>query len=326
LALLTVAIGGAFLFYALYAPQVKSGEKFNIISRETTLLLNNVFLFTFCFTVFTGTLYPLFLSALNLGSVSVGPPYYTATMLPLLLPFALLMGMAPFMVWRETPLKSTLKKLRIPLVLMVILLGLIALSPVKDKPLSLLGFLTGGWIVATTGYDALRKTSYFKNPRTMPLSYYGMMFAHIGFGILLMGITATTLWKSEKILWMQAGDSVEIAGQQITFLGTNAGQGKNFNKITGVFTLGDNDTPYPVFMSPEKRWYPVTQKETSEVALHLSRFDIIYLVMGDQDASIVDKWVIRVYYHPLVLWILIGAMLIALGGGLSFFDRKRRHE
>jgi cytochrome c-type biogenesis protein CcmF len=312
LALLTVAIGGAFLFYAWHAPKVKSGAGFSAVSREAALLLNNVFLFTFCATVLMGTLYPVFLSALDLGSVSVGPPYYMAVLLPLLLPFTLLMGAAPSVAWHKGSIEALFEKLSVPLMLAGMALVVLCSLPLREKLLSLLGFGAGGWVIVATLHDLWKKTGH-----KMPLSYYGMVLAHAGFGILIIGITATTLWKQEKILWMQPGDRVAIAGKEIAFLGTHESSGPNYGLNTGIFTVeGD-------YMTPEKRWYPVDQKMTSEVALRMDGFGLLYLVLGDQDKDAPQKWVVRAYHHPLVLWILLGALMIAGGGVVSLFDRRR---
>jgi cytochrome c-type biogenesis protein CcmF len=312
LALLTVAIGGAFLFYAWHAPKVKSGAGFGAVSRESALLLNNVFLFTFCATVLMGTLYPVFLSALDLGSVSVGPPYYMAVLLPLLAPFALLMGAAPSVAWQKGSPAALFEKLSIPLMLTGMALVVLFSLPLRDKALSLLGCGMGGWVILATFHDLWKKYGH-----KMPRSYYGMVLAHIGFGVMIIGITATTLWGQEKILWMQPGERMEIAGKQIAFLGTHESSGPNYAINTGIFTA-DGD-----YMTPEKRWYPVDEKMTSEVALKIDGFGLLYLVLGEQDKDAPQKWVVRVYHHPLALWILLGAVMIAGGGMVSFFDRRR---
>jgi cytochrome c-type biogenesis protein CcmF len=310
LLLLAVAIGGGFLFYALRAPQIKSGAHFNAMSRETAMVLNNVFLFTFCITVLMGTLYPLFMSALDLGSISVGPPYYTAVLLPMLVPFALLMGAAPVLAWR----KGSLEKLSIPFIVTSMAIMILLSLPLQEKLFSVLGLGMGGWIILATLHNLWLKWS-----ATLPRSYYGMVLAHIGFGILIIGITSTTLWKEEKILWMQPGTHVEIAGHDIAFLGTRPSRGPNYEINTGIFTADG------AYMTPEKRWYPVDEKMTSEVALKINGFNLLYLVLGDQDKDQPRRWVVRVYNHPLVVWILLGALMMAGGGGISLTDR-RRHE
>jgi cytochrome c-type biogenesis protein CcmF len=310
LLLLTIAIGGAFTFYAFRAPHIKSAAKFDALSRESALLLNNVFLFTFCVTVMMGTLYPVFMSALDLGNVSVGPPYYMAVLLPMLVPFTLLMGAAPALAWR----RSTLKNLSLPFILSCMAIVVLSTLHLQEKLLSLLGCGMGGWIVIATFYDVWKKRR-----SKLPRSSYGMSLAHIGFGILIIGITATTLWKQEKILWMSPGDRVEIAGKQIAFLGTHDSKGPNYDIRTGIFTING------AYMTPEKRWYPADEKLMSQVALRPDGFGLIYLVLGDEDKDHPEKWVVRAYYHPLVLWILFGALMMAGGGVLSITDR-RRHE
>ena len=310
LLLLTIAIGGAFTFYAFRAPQIKSTAKFNVLSRESALLLNNVFLFTFCITVMMGTLYPVFMSALDLGSVSVGPPYYMAVLLPMLIPFTLLMGAAPALAWR----KSTLKNLSLPFVMTCMAITVMASLHLQEKMLSLLGFGMGGWIVFATLHDLWKKYG-----SRLPRSYYGMSLAHAGFGILIIGITATTLWKQEKITWMAPNDQIEVNGQQITFHGMHIGRGPNYDIDSGTFTINGSS------MMPEKRWYPADEKMTSEVALKQEGFGLIYLVLGDEDKDKPERWVVRAYYHPLVMWILFGALMMAGGGALSITDR-RRHE
>jgi len=309
LALLAVFIGGALLFYAARAPETKEAASMEIISRDFALLLNNVFLFAFCMTVLTGTLYPVVLSALNAGSVSVGAPYYNTVLLPLLAPFALLTGVAPLMAWG----KARLEKTSLPFIATVLMLAVAAFMPLPHKVLSLTGLGCGGWIIMASLYDAVKKRKV-----RLPLSYAGMVVAHAGFGVLILGITATTLWGQEKIDWMKPGDRLEIARQDISFLGAKEGEGKNYLRKTAVFALGGD------YMAPEKRWYPVQKKMTSEVALRMHRGGIIYLALGDEDAKNPSRFVVRAYYHPLALFILAGALMIAAGGALSLADKKRR--
>jgi cytochrome c-type biogenesis protein CcmF len=310
LLLLTIAIGGAFTFYAFRAPQVKGGEQFSLLSRETALLLNNVFLFAFCVTVLMGTLYPVFMNALDLGSVSVGPPYYMAVLLPMLLPFALLMGASPALAWRRASLKS----LSLPFILTAMALVVMASLPLQEKLLSLLGFGMGGWVIFATLHDLKKK--YGTRPAR---SYFGMALAHIGFGALILGATAATLWKQEDIRWMVPGDRIAVAGKEIAFLGAHTAKGPNYGASKGVFSIDDG------FMTPQKRWYPALEQTTSEVSLRMEGTGLIYLVLGDQDKKNPDRWVVRSYYHPMVLWIFIGGLMMAAGGALSFTDRKR-HE
>ncbi len=316
LILLTVAIGGAFLLYALRAPSLRAGAGFSLFSRETFLLLNNVFLFTFCATVFMGTLYPVFLAALDAGEVSVGPPYYKMTMLPLFVVFSLLLGIAHSVAWQKDVFLRVIKKQVLPLMLTVLVLGM-AVASFPAAPLLVLGFGLGGWILMTALSDALKKTAYGRRWRGVTLSYYGMVLAHAGFAVLVLGVTATTQAAVEKTLWMQPGDEVKI-GSTITFLGIHQGLGPDYNSDTGIFRREDG-----VFITPEKRWYPVAQQLLSEVDLVPSGLGFLYVVLGDQDSENPERWVVRLYHHPLVLFIFIGGFMISAGGILSILDRKR---
>ena len=321
LVLLTLITGGALLLYAARAPYIQMGAGFKPVSRETAVLLNNVFLFTFATTVFMGTLYPLFLSALDLGSISVGPPYFSAVLTPLLVPFALLMGMAPGLGWHQAALKPALQKLTVPLLLTLLLAGCVALSPYSGGAFTLVMFSIAGWILFGTLNDFLRRTQGLRQWRHLTPGFFGMILAHSGFAVLLMGITGATQWKVEKILWMNRGEHISFAGRDITFLGVEPGIGPNYDYERGIFRLGA-----PVdkeFMLPEKRWYPSQDRATSEVALRLQGANMLYAVMGDRDKKDQFRWTVRFYYHPLVLLAFAGACMIGLGGLAAMARRKR---
>jgi cytochrome c-type biogenesis protein CcmF len=327
LALLAITIGGALLLYALRAPFITIGAGFQPVSRETVILLNNVFLFTFAATVFVGTLYPVFLSALNLGSISVGPPYYTAVMLPLLVPFALLMGVAPALSWRQSALAAPLKKLWAPLLGAALIAGAVGFSGRPEKVTGVVMFFVAGWIALSTLQNLLEKTGGLRRWRNLPLSYFGMIAAHTGFAVLLMGVTAATCWKSEKTLWMTPGQHISFARHDVLFMGVVSGIGSNYDYDRAMFTVSGHDDPGRKFVAaPEKRWYPVAGRMMSETALHLSGPDVFYLVMGGHDENDSRRWVVRMYYHPLISLIFGGAYMIALGGALALFDRRRKAD
>ncbi len=308
LVLLTVAIGGAFLFYSLRAPKVQTGAGFDAVSRETALLLNNVILFTFCMTVLMGTLYPIFLGALGMGQVSVGAPYYMATLLPLLPPFALLLGGASFVAWRH----GNLQKMALPLMLYGLAL-LIFLPLLIKKPLALVGLGAGGWIVFATAFDLWKKRGSH-----LARSYYGMALAHAGVGVVIIGITVNALWMQEKILWMQPGDHVQLGGREVAFLAMHPDKGPNYERNTGVFSEDGG------YMTPEKRWYPVQAQMTSEVSLRSDgALGLLYLVLGDEDKEHPGRWSVRGYHHPFILFALLGALMAAAGGIVSLTDRRR---
>lgn len=324
LVLLALATGGALFLYALRAPYIRGAKQFTPFSRETILLLNNIFLFAAAATVFMGTLYPLFMSALNLGAVSVGTPYYMATLAPMLAPFAILMGAAPAVVWRAGNPRVTLRRLLVPALITLGLCLFLILFAVPQKPFLWLSLFAAIWILVTLSQDLARKTGGFKSFRYLPLSYYGMVVAHAGFALVIAGAATATQMATEKILWMQSGDTVSVSGFDIRLDHQHTGTGWNYNVDKVVFDIVPQDGAQVFRMEPEKRWYPVAARMTSEAALHLAGLDILYVVLGDHDEKNSRRWVVRVYHHPLIGLLFLGTGLIALGGALSLGTRRPR--
>lgn len=312
LGLLGLYTGGGLFLYALRAPKIEAGAVFALFSRETAILLNNVFLFTFTATVFIGTLYPVFTSALGGDSISVGAPYFTAVMAPLLIPFAILMGGVTVIAWRDADSKHLARKLMLPITA-VISSGLVLYAFVHGATLLLLaGVLSGVWILSAGVADVWRKRSV-----KMPAPYFAMHMAHAGFALMIIGAAAVTQLGTEKILWMSSGEKTQIAGKDIFFDGVETGIGSNYNVDRGVFRAEGH------ILGAEKRWYPVSQKSTSEASLQNIGLDILYVVLGDQDEKDPKRWVVRLYYHPLLLLIYIGAAFMALGGFTAAVSRRR---
>jgi len=328
LVLLGLATGGALFLYALRAPYIRGAALFRPFSRETVLLFNNVFLFACVATVFMGTLYPLFMSALGLGSVSVGAPYYAAVLLPMLLPFMAMMGIAPAMPWRAGKPQTTLRRFAAPLLLTAAAGAVMLFSPLPSGPVVMISMLGALWVILTLGQDVLRKAGSLRGFLYLPARYYGMVLAHAGFALVVAGAAGATQAHSEDIRWMAAGDRTRIAGYEIVMLNAASDIGPNFNRDKAVFSAREvaddsGDSAY-FFMTPEKRWYPESEKSTSEAALSLRGLDMLYVVLGDEDAAATTaRFVVRVYYHPLIALLFAGAGLIALGGVLSMLAPRR---
>jgi cytochrome c-type biogenesis protein CcmF len=320
LALLGLMTGGALLLYAFRAPYLKMAGGFRPVSRESALLLNNVFLFTVLATVFTGTVYPVILSALDLGTVTVGPPYYTLCLTPLLVPFALLMGVGPNLAWREAHLAPVLKKLAVPVVLAAGLAVLPGFLRSEFQPAATALIFAAGCIGAATLQELFSKTNRFRHFR-LPASFYGMVLAHLGFAFMLAGATAATSWKSEETLWMKPQQVLAFAGYDITFRGVQAGLGKNFDFDRAQLTVASEGLALGT-LAPEKRWYPGAQRATTETGLLRDGLGIVYATLGDTDEKDPLRRVLRFYFHPFILLLPFGVMLIALGGAVALLRRK----
>ncbi len=324
LLILTVALAAsAFALYALRAPRLAAGAPFGWLSRDCGVLVNNVFMTVALVTVLLGTLYPLIMAAAGLASVSVGAPYYIAVFTPMLLPFAVAMGVSPVLAWRATPQAMLRRALRLPVVATVVLALVILISPVPKNMAVWVGMLSGVWIVCVTLSDLLVKSDMLRRWRHVTASQWAMALAHVGFALMVMGATAATQWGSEQTVWMKPGQRISLAGNHVLMLGVESGIGRNYNSDRAILTVQPKADPANMtFMFPEKRYYPVQDMQTSESAIALHGFDIMHAVMGDQDEKDPSRWVVRFYYHPLVSWVFAGGLLMALGALASLARRR----
>lgn len=323
LMLVSLVTAGGLALYALRAPRLSPGAPFGWLSRDAAVLTNNVFMSVVCTTVFLGTVYPLLLSALDVAAVSVGTPYYVAVLAPMLLPFALAMGASPLLAWRRTPRAMLGRALRLPAVLTLVGLGVLLLAPVPKNFLVLVGLSSALWIIAATLCDLLDKTQQLRRWRAVTRAQAAMALGHIGFALMIAGATAATQWAQEETLWMKPGQRLRVAQHNLLLLGVETGIGRNYNSDRAVFSLQPVADPAAMrFLSPEKRWYPVQEKQTSESAMAFLGFNIFSVVLGDQDPQDASRWVVRIYYHPWVTFVFLGGLMMALGGGLAALDRK----
>ena len=329
LVLLAVAVGGAFLLYALRAPALKPGGLFAPISREGALVLNNLLLSVAAATVLLGTLYPLFLDALGGARISVGPPYFNATFLPLMLPLFVVMGFGPMLAWKRGDVAGALQRLRAAMgVAGGVAIGVLIFDHDRHI-LAAIALALAAWIAAGTFVELAERIRLFRSPiadtlaraRGLPRAAYGMTVAHLGIAILIAGVTATSAWQTELIQTMRVGESVTVAGYRFTFEGVSEVPGANYRAERGAFLVERNGRTI-AHLFPERRFYPVEQRQTTEAAIHTTFFSDLYAVVGDGDGK--GGHVVRIYHNPLVPWIWIGAIVTALGGGISLTDRRHR--
>ena len=329
LALLVVAIGGSLALYAWRAPKVGLGSRFELVSRESMLLGNNVMLVVAMGTVLLGTLYPLLLDALGLGKISVGPPYFETVFVPLMTPVVFLMGVAPLARWREAALPDLAKRLRWAAGLTVIAALLTAWVAGRISPAATLGFGMSWWIVfslATDLVERLRPTSVagtgiFARTRQLPRSMIGMMLAHMGIAAFAFGVSMVNTFGIERDLKMQVGDSTELAGYTITYRGVRELQGPNYVAAQGLLEVTRDGKPVAT-MKPEKRIYRVQQNPMTEAAIDTGFTRDLYVSLGEAVEG--DAWTVRVYFKPFIDWIWGGCVLMALGGALAASDRRYR--
>ena len=329
LAFLIFVVGGSLTLFAIRAPTLKGGGLFAPISREGALVLNNLLLTTACATVFLGTLYPLFLDALTGEKVSVGPPYFQATFVPLMVPVIVAAGFGPLMAWKRGDLAGALSRLRVALLFTFAVALATLIFAAKAPLLAVLGTALGTWLVAAALSELAERLKLFRaspgeswrRARHLPRAAYGMTIAHAGAGIVILGIIVSVTWETEHLQVVRVGDTVPIGGYEFTFRGVEDVKGPNYEAIRGIFDVSRDGTPVTV-MTPESRVYNTSTMTTTEAAIRPTLTSDLYAVIGDPDGS--GGWATRLYHKPLVHWIWLGAILMAIGGVVSLTDRRHR--
>ena len=331
LAFLVFAIGGSLALYAWRAPQMKGGGLFEPISRETGLIVNNWLLASACATVLVGTLYPLFLDALTGDKVSVGPPYFNLTFGPIMVPLILVMALGPFLPWKRGEAKAVLQRVRFALIAGV-LAGALVVVFAFDGPLyAALGFALGIWLLSATllelggrlGIGRLPIGTALARLTGLPRSSLGMSLAHFGFGIVVLGVTANTAWTNETHAILKPGESAQVGDLTFTLDDVEEVQGPNYIALRGTVSVseGAGETPFITFQ-PETRAYQNPPQATTEAAIRPTVPGDIFAVVGEPDGR--GGFAARFYFKPLVSWIWLGSILMALGALLSLTDRRHR--
>ena len=314
---LSLVVGSSLALYAWRAPKNTLGGKFSLSSRETFILLGNVFLVVSAGSVLLGTLYPLLIDALHLGKISVGPPYFNSVFVPIMIPLLVLMGIGPWTNWKNTDLISVIKRLWLA-GLVAVLAGItIPLIMGQFTWLAGLGFLLAFWVIASGCQQIVRQAKLGKPTR----SFIGMQLAHLGIPIFVIGVTMVGAYQEEKDVRMFAGDTVNVGGYQIQLESVSTVAGPNYEAMRGTFILAKNGTTQ-ASLYPEKRSYFSSTMPMTEAAIDVGLTRDIYVSLGEElnDTS----WAVRVYYKPFVDWIWGGCLLMALGGVLAISDKRYR--
>jgi cytochrome c-type biogenesis protein CcmF len=329
LAFLVLVIGSSLTLYAWRAPKVGLGERFEALSRETMLLLNNVLLLVAAAAVLLGTLYPLFLDALGLGKISVGPPYFEAVFVPLLAPAIFLMGIGPITRWKEAKMPELARRLRWAFGVALVTALLLPLTLGKWTPMIAFGMLLAFWVMAS-GFVNLRERVMRQRGagfgvgralRSLPRAYWGMWVAHLGVAIFIVGVTLVKGYESELDVKMEIGDTAQVGGYTFRLDKLEQVQGPNYEATRGLVTVLKGDRVVTT-MDPEKRFYSVQQMPMTEAAINTGLTRDLYVSLGDPVSN--SAWVVRLYYKPFVDWIWGGAFIMAIGGLLAISDRRYR--
>jgi cytochrome c-type biogenesis protein CcmF len=328
LLLLLVAVGGSLTLYAWRAPALKGGGLFAPISREGALVLNNLLLTVAAAAIFWGTLYPLFSDQLGGPKLTVGAPFFDIVFRWLMAPLLVAVAVGPLLAWKRGDLLGALQRLWVALAAAVFV-GLIALYIAGGGPvLAVLTLALAGWMVLGSLSEWGERVRLFRvglaesgrRARHLPRAQYGMTLAHLGLAVTLAGIAASA-WQQERIEIMKPGDDVPIAGYMLRLDAVDKVQGPNFTAERAQVTVRKGGSVVAE-MHPEKRFFPLQQMSTGVTAIKTNLLADLYLALGDSDGK--GGWTVRAWWKPLVPWIWIGAVMMAMGGVLSLSDRRLR--
>jgi cytochrome c-type biogenesis protein CcmF len=328
LVFLAIVIGGALLLFALRAPSVGLGERFDVVSRESFLLANNVILAAASASVLLGTLYPLLIDAMGMGKISVGPPYFDAVFVAIMAPGIFLMGVGPIARWKKSTLPDLATKLRWALAVSVVSALLVPNIMGKFTPMIFVGLLMAFWVLSSV-YTAFRirlsqsshHAKLFDKLKSITPAFYGMLLAHLGLAVFVIGVTMVKGYESEQDVRVDLGQTLKIDGLDFRFDGAKAEMGPNYESMKGTFYISKNGKEV-ITLYPEKRFYPVQGSVMTEASIAPGVIRDLYISLGEQLEG--GAWSVRIYIKPFVQWIWAGAILMALGGILALIDKRYR--
>ncbi|WP_415883450.1 heme lyase CcmF/NrfE family subunit [Neptuniibacter sp. QD37_6] len=328
LALLAITIGGSLLIYALKAAHVKSESSFELVSRETFLLGNNILLVVVAMMVLLGTLYPLLIDALGMGKISVGPPYFNALFIPLMAVMVGFMGFGILSRWRSTKSTYLTAQLVIPFVLSIVCAAVFPMLYGDGFDWYVfLGMALVFWITFVSIKDIWNKVSHRKAPfkalTTLSRSYYAMVLAHIGVAVTIVGMTLVSIYNEERDLRMVPGDKLSFKQYEFIFDGTRDVVGPNYvSDKARLRVLKDGEAYGELF--PEKRMYNASGTVMTEAAIDPGLTRDLYVALGEPLEG--GAWAVRVQHKPFVRWLWLGGLLMTVGGLLAAMDKRYRKQ
>ena len=325
LILISLVIGGSLAIYAYRAPSIRSVGTYSMVSREAGILLNNIFLVTAAATILLGTLYPLFLDAMGLGKVSVGPPYFNSVFIPLTMPLAAIVGVGAMARWKKDRFGRLMKGLWLILAISFALgIGLPFLADGSYQWLAAVGLTLAIWTASSTIYGLLDRVRHRPN-RVMallrqPRGVWGMSIAHFGIAVFVTGVTMVSLFEQEKDLKMIPGDSYVLGGFKFEFVGV--GQVRVDNYMSSMGTVeASRGGEHVATLHPEKRFYPIQSDPLTEAGIRPGLFADLYVSLGEPLGDN-GAWSVRIHVKPFVRWIWLGAVLMALGAFVAMTDQR----
>jgi len=327
LALICLVIGGSLTLYALRSSSIQTSGTYSLVSREAGILVNNIFLVTAAATILLGTLYPLFIDALQLGKVSVGPPYFNSVFIPLTLPLAALMGVGALARWKKDSFRRLMSPLWLVLGVSVISgITLPLLSRQPYSPLAAIGLMLAIWTAATTVcglFDRVKNSgAKLRALSRVPRGVWGMSVAHFGVAVFIVGVTMVSVYEHEKDLRMKPGDTYQVADVTFEFQGVVEKPIENYISSFGTFAVRVGERSHTT-LHPEKRKYPSQEQLMTEAGIRPGLLRDLFVSLGEP-LDDHGSWSVRVHIKPFIRWIWGGAVLMAFGAFLAVTDKRLR--
>ena len=298
--------GYSLTLFSIKSKQFTNNNYFSFFSKESSILINNILMVVVCASIFLGTVYPLLIEAITGSKISVGEPYYNSVVVPIMIPAIIIMGIGPNLSWNNFNKTKIIKTILPHLIITILVTILFFLIYKSFSFLGIIGIILAVWIISNNLINLFNKKSGLSK---------GMVLAHLGIGLLILGITGSSVWQEEKIIKMQIGNEINIKKYSIIFKSISEVKRSNYIALRGNFSIINEDNKIITSLEPENRYYPVTKNFTTEASIHTNLIRDLYIVLGDGNKK--EGWVVRIYYNPLVIWIWIGAITIFMGGIIS---------
>ena len=334
LIILGLLSGGGFALFAWRAPKLGQGGVFAPVSRESALVLNNILLAAATATVLLGTLYPLIREAMTGEAISVGPPYFNLTFLPLMAALAILLPAGPLLAWKRADAAGVAQRLWLAALIALGCGGLTFVLASPRKALGAAGIAVGAWLMVGAVAELLERTRAFRAPASdslrrltgLPRGAWGMTLAHLGLGVFVLGACVETGWRAESAETLAMGQSLDVGGYHLVLDRVGGVEGPNYDAERAIIHVSRAGRPVCA-AAPERRFYPAGGQTTSEVAICYRGPSHLYMVLGerrDAPAGGAPIWLVRAYWNPFATFIFLGPVIMGLGGLISLSDRRLR--
>ncbi len=326
LGFLVAVVGGSLALYAVRAPAMKPTGMFSPVSRETSLILNNLVLAVAAFVILFGTLYPLFAKEAGY-QVSVAAPFFNIVFPALMALLIPVMGLGPLLAWKRGNLREAARRLS-PAIAVAVIAGLLVAFTTRGPFWSSIGVGYGVWLTLAVLTELAGRIGLFRTPSQalrraagLPRGAWGMTTAHLGIAVMIFGITVSSAWQREEITVIEPGDSVTVGHYRFVLDAVGPVRGPNYAAVRGTFSVY-RDGQFIVRLYPETRKFSDPPQETTEAAIHPLFTGDLYAVIGHAQSD--GRWGVRLYHKPLVSWIWAGALIMVFGGLISLSDRRLR--